>query len=625
MAVNKLDPVSQSFTVEKPTYITKVDLFFATKDNNIPVFLQIRRINDGFPSQQIVSNSQKIIPATDVIESSDATTATTVSFNNPVFLDTGEYALSIGSDSKEYSIYVSELNATDSVSGRKISEQPLIGSLFLSENLSTFTPSLFKDIKCNIYRANFYTNVTANVNLTLDRGYVGASLTSSLDDDPLEAYPGTTTVKVYHFNHGFINDSYVILRNVANANVQGNIGNVVGVLGTTIQDVEFKVGNVKLDSYTIALENAPNVRVRTRFGGSYVKADENIGYSSITPQLSIFSPANTSVVNKVVTTTPATGTGSSYVIDTSLNNLQNGVEKIFDTAKVLASPTNRSYKSANTDSIRYNLTFNTNDNRVSPIIDTKQLGLNFKRNLVNNPSFGATVLSHELNLVSNIGDDNKGLGHKANIVVLNNNIGVISFTAATDKDNANAIINGTFLNVQANTSATDGSGFNNSGLYRVLDVIDGGANIKIAKITGNIETDEANNNVYHIVNSPDFIAEEAPTGGTSYSKYISRQVDFENASTGIKFLLDIAKPAESTVDFYYKTKLAGDNTNMNNIEYKKVANVSITNSLAGEFTQFSKIVDNIDDFNSIVFKIVMNSSNESRIPKIKNLRVISLQ
>ena len=94
MAVNKLDPVSQSFTVEKPTYITKVDLFFATKDNNIPVFLQIRRISDGFPSQQIVSNSQKIIPAVDVNHSDDATTATTVRFNNPVFLDTGEYALS---------------------------------------------------------------------------------------------------------------------------------------------------------------------------------------------------------------------------------------------------------------------------------------------------------------------------------------------------------------------------------------------------------------------------------------------------------------------------------------------------------------------------------------------------
>ena len=155
MILNRLDPVAQSFIVEEPAYITKVDLFFATKDDNIPVFLQLRKIVDNRPSQEVLPFSSTVIPADDVNESDNANVATTVTFSSPVFVDTGEYALTLGSDSKSYTAYVSELNGTDTLSGRRISEQPLVGSLFLSENLKLFQPDLFQDLKVNIYRAKF--------------------------------------------------------------------------------------------------------------------------------------------------------------------------------------------------------------------------------------------------------------------------------------------------------------------------------------------------------------------------------------------------------------------------------------------------------------------------------------
>jgi len=642
MALNRIDPVAQSFIVEEPTYITKVDLFFQSADATIPVFLQLRRIVDNQPGQTILPFSQAHIPAANVLTSDNANVATTVTFSSPIFVDTGEYALSVGSDSRAYNVYVSELNGTDTKTGRRISEQPLIGSLFLSENLKLFQPDLFEDIKVNIYRAKFSTDVTATVPLELSgSGGLGTDITEALEVDPLEVYPGFTTMKVYHFNHGFINDSFVNIKNVSNANIllangSYHIGNVVGLPGNVIQEQDFQISNVKLGSYTINLgaspilsagnggSGMPNVTSRSRFGGGYVRVFENTSYSSITPQNSIFKPANTSVSNKVITTT----LGSTYTVDTTFSEIQNAVQNDFETERTIAGPTNKRRKASGRETFDYRIDMNTDNDRVSPVIDIEQLGVNFKRNLVNEPSF-ATVLKHEFDLISNIGSNNKGVGHKANFYLLSNAIGIINLANINDCNNSNAIINGSILNVSANTTLT-GAGTYNSGLYRVLDVGQGTSSnvrIKVKKITGNavITPDTSNHNVYSIVSTNDFVAEEAAVGGSAYSKYISRQIDFINPSTGVKFFFDVAKPSEASVNIYLKTKLAGDSTNMNTIEYEKVSNVTIQDSLGGEFVQFQKEVNNIDEFNSLVFKIVLGSTDNSKIAKIKNLRAIALR
>lgn len=614
--MNRIDPVAQSFFVEEPTYLTKVDIFFSSKDENIPVFVQIRKNKDDRPGDTILPFSQKVIPAANVFTSANANVATTVTFDSPVFCDIGEYSLTLGSDSRAYNVYVSELNQTDTLSGRRISEQPLVGSLFLSENLKLFQPDLFEDLKVNIHRAKFNTSVTGSVEMDLKaRSTTGSSMIDFLEEDPLEVYPEIKTLKVYHFNHGFVNESFVRFKNVANANVAGAVGNVVGMFGNLIQDVDFQIANVRLDSYTVTLPQIPNVRERTRFGGGQVFIDENTGYSSITPQLSIFKPANTTVTSKAITTTP----GASYTIG-AFEEVQNAVQNDFDTAKVIASQRNESFKTANASTFRYKVEMTTVNDRVSPVIDLEQLGINFKRNLVNEPSY-ASLLKHEFDVTSNTLTP-----HRANIIRLSNNIGVITLANVMDQQNANALVNGTFLNVSSNHTIT-GPATYNEGIYRVLDVIDGGANIKVAKLTGNavITTDEGNANVYSIVSSPNFVSEEASQGGSSFSKYISRQVDFFNPSTGVKFFLDVAKPASANVQFYVKSKLAGDTTNMNEIEYTRVANVDITDSLGGEFVQHQQEVVDLPEFNSLVFKIVMDSTDESQIPKIKNLRVIALQ
>ena len=90
MAYQKLDPLAQSFSIDTPSVITKLDLYFSSKDSTLPVFLQIRKNVNGLPGPDIVPLTQKIIYPSEITTTSNANVATSVSFTNPVFLDTGE-------------------------------------------------------------------------------------------------------------------------------------------------------------------------------------------------------------------------------------------------------------------------------------------------------------------------------------------------------------------------------------------------------------------------------------------------------------------------------------------------------------------------------------------------------
>ena len=630
-----LTHLSQSFFIDEPTFVTKVDLFFQSKDSTIPFKFNIRRNKEGRPTNDVLNFSQVVVDSANVNISSNANVATSVNFAAPVFLDKGEYSLNLGADSRAYNVYVATLNEQDLTLGSTITQQPALGTFFQSENLSSFTPSLFDDLKFTLYRAKFNTGVTARVDIRQKFNEISSDVyDETLETDPLELFKDRSTMKVYHFNHGYANDSFVHIDNIANtySNVRtisgatdflgggDEGGNIFGLDGNVFTQ-GLQISNVKLNSYTVDL-GAGKIPVltepRTRFGGPSVSIGKNIAYTTILPRISTFNAGNATINHKIKQTT----LGTTYTKDTDFITIKNLVDNKFDEEKVIASLINKDKKQNNVLSLDYVIEMSTNNDRVSPLIDNQQIGIQLRRDLIDNTTYSATVFEHELTTLSNTLTP-----HRANITRTSNGIGIINLANVMDMNNANAVINGTILNVQANTTQTNGSGANNSGLYRVIDIFAGSASnvsIKVAKLSGDIENDVNNSNVYSIVTSNDFVTEEAATGGTTYSKYITREVTFNNPSTGLRFLVDAAVPLNSNLDFYIKTKLAGDNTNLRDIEYKKVTGVVIPNSLEGEFVEVNHQIDDIDAFNSVIFKIVFNAASTTNAPKIKNFRLIAV-
>ena len=90
------DPLAQTFTVNDTSgiFITSVDCFFQTKDDELPVTLQIRTVETGLPTSKILPFSVVVKDPSEVNLSEDGSAATTFTFDSPIYLQ-GEtrYAL----------------------------------------------------------------------------------------------------------------------------------------------------------------------------------------------------------------------------------------------------------------------------------------------------------------------------------------------------------------------------------------------------------------------------------------------------------------------------------------------------------------------------------------------------
>jgi len=142
-------------------FIDKVRVCFKTKDETQPIVLQIRPTNNGYPSSGIiypfgeVSLTPNKVNITDSPSLDDATKYTEFVFDAPIFLQPGEHSFVLLTNSNKYEAYVAEMGKLDLIGGKQISEQPYAGSLFISQNASTWTPDQNSDIMFRIYRKVF--------------------------------------------------------------------------------------------------------------------------------------------------------------------------------------------------------------------------------------------------------------------------------------------------------------------------------------------------------------------------------------------------------------------------------------------------------------------------------------
>ena len=237
-----VDPLAQTFLIEDSTleggvFLTKIDIFFFTRDEEIPVALDIRTVVNGNPTQTVLPFSKVVKQADDVFTSTDASKPTTFTFKAPVFLPyRTEHAMVLTSDSNQYKVFISLLgnDAIDAAHvGEKISEQPYIGVLFKSQNASTWTPSQYEDLMFKIYRAEFTLPSTAAPSrLLLENGELGESNggTLNLMNNPFKTTANSDTIRVFHSNHGMQSPlNYVKIDGAISEIADGQITNNGGI------------------------------------------------------------------------------------------------------------------------------------------------------------------------------------------------------------------------------------------------------------------------------------------------------------------------------------------------------------------------------------------------------------
>ena len=159
-AVRAFDPLAQTFFIVTDQFpeglcLISLDLYFKTKDDNMPVMVDIVTTQTGFPSGTVVPFSEVVKNPADVSVSSTGATKTTFTFPGPVYLMPGEYAIRIRSNSIGYEAWVGEMGENLLGTTRKISKQPHMGVLFKSQNASTWQQDQNLDLAFVLNRAEY--------------------------------------------------------------------------------------------------------------------------------------------------------------------------------------------------------------------------------------------------------------------------------------------------------------------------------------------------------------------------------------------------------------------------------------------------------------------------------------
>lgn len=159
-----MKPIAQTFIINEPTsgveavFLTKLDLYFQSKSSTFGVEVQIRETDNGVPTRKVVPYGTKVVEASQVTVSSDASQATTFEFKTPVLLRTNEqYAIVIVpiGGNPDYNVWIGALSGNDVSTNTPINTNNQNGSLFISSNDLNFTAIQSESIKYTAYIANF--------------------------------------------------------------------------------------------------------------------------------------------------------------------------------------------------------------------------------------------------------------------------------------------------------------------------------------------------------------------------------------------------------------------------------------------------------------------------------------
>ena len=164
------DPVAESFLVANEdggVFVDSIDLYFWSKDDeSTPVRVEIRTMLNGYPTTTEIPMASRMLYPDEVSTSSNGSVSTRFTFADPIYLmNQTEYCFVVISDSLKYNMFISELGENDLATGTYIGEQPYLGSLFTSQNNTTWTAEQLKDIKFQMNKCAFETTGNLQINM----------------------------------------------------------------------------------------------------------------------------------------------------------------------------------------------------------------------------------------------------------------------------------------------------------------------------------------------------------------------------------------------------------------------------------------------------------------------------
>lgn len=666
------DAVAQSFFtygVNGGIFVTSLELYFKSKDNFLPVWVELRELVNGFPSKNFISPySTAYVNAANVTVSSTATASTKFTFPKMIYLPQDkEYCFVVRSRSNNYELWASRIGEVAQDTNKVVTEQPFTGSLFKTDNNITWSTEQLEDIKFKLNRANFDTNVEAVVRMQLNANPVvsdGTRLQTMIESNVI--------VVDFPHKHGLDTNSKIRL-------ACDTAGKYNGVSGSLLNG-SFNVFKIITD-YSAAF-NVPGAEFTSTgpivYGGrvNHISVTNGgSGYSSTTlPTVTISAPNETGtqatavavVENGEIVRITVTNQGTGYtgpVTVTITSGIGSGATAFALNSAKIGVSTNRVYQSF-TPSLSYSKPPST---EIASVLETTlgrfeggslnnyvsggeyniKLGTN---NALNNNFLLASRYNEQTNMSDNpscvfemqLSSENSNLSpvidmNSSNFVFYNNKINDL----LPDEDITSTSPVGSIDTV---TITNGGSGYTSPPIVRVL----GGTGAKLtARISGGAVT------AINIVNPgtnffkapvivfdgggatvkaaatatiTKFNSELMAKNGSAFTKYVTKAQLLEVLSTSAKVYVTAYSNRDSSFEVYLKTSLSSSSIPHDDNNWRQLTcDVSRNKSeKPGQEFEYEFSADELPSFDVYSLKIVLRTLTPWDSPYVSNYRAIIL-
>lgn len=646
---------------EEGIFLTKVDLFFAQKHPTLGFWIEIREMDSGGDiTRNAVPLSEVWVESSDprYVVSDDASLATTIEFECPIFLyNNVQYALvihTIGLNPDTY-IWISRLTEKELGTENRLSQRPLTGTFYTTNNNLNWDIVPDVDLKVNLYRASFTTNVEGAA--YLGQKPIERLILDNISDD-FDVYGETLvgnqrlTLSSSSMTELLVNDILIGNTSAGNSKVIAYSGSVATVASTKFQSGErvfryygannvnsgtsaiistVRQGSGYIEKYTVT-SASKTLDVEASNGQFYI-GDTVYGMTSNATATVIgiansrysvvdFEPSyikfNKTGISFEMKATSNTGTQDSTFIPIDDNeNFYFPVEKaILSRSFEIASS---SLNGAPSNNVQAKLV--TQSEYVTPILDVGRTHTVFVDNIVNANTYKENYTGLTITL------SDAALANVGNVLV--NNITLANSTIISKTGNQVVITVpttdytvGTVLEIRDNVNSTNAKV--------------GSSAVTVNKIVGDTKT---------------------PTGGALINKYISKPVvlaDGQDAED-ILVIMTAYRPITTDVGVWIRLLNAEDGDSYSNIPWYKMEMVDDTAySTSGDRNDFreytfkfpaSMMTGNtgtnttpntvvqytnsqgtlFSGFKIFSLKIGLTATNSAIVPRVADLRAIAVQ
>lgn len=669
------DPLAQSFFtfgVDGGCWVTGLDLYFQTKDTTLPVWVELRTMKNGFPTETLATpHSKCVIQASAVAISQNASLPTRFTFEKMVYLSQdSDFCFVIRSNSKSYNVWTAKLGEKSIETGKTVFEQPYNGSLFKSENNYTWSPEQNEDIKFVLYKAQFNTAVQSTLKFGLDINSRTLSSTafSTLEDSPY-------VFAQLSFQHGLDINSKIAIGCDVTSTYNGIPGSLL--------NGEHQVFSV-LSEYVIGfvVTGANATKSGSILTGGKVSDiqidDEGTGYTIDQPPTILITGDGVNAVaspvisNGKIIDILVTNNGSGYTTPPLVSFVGLVGAGASGTAII------DEYFNVTTNATYHTVGFNTSmlsppGSKITSTLKTTQGS--YEGGSVANYSAGQTYdiqLDKENKLNSNCMIASR---YNENLLMGNNRSAELEIKFSSNNKNVSpvldmSVLKGLFVANSINNQKMEvvespesrgsvatiqlvngGSGYTYTPDVLIYDGIGVGATATATVVGGVVTTLILDTNGSGYLYNPkvkfvpptsgltpptteatavttitEFNSELHTDLGRALSRYVTKRQTLQAPANGIKVFVEAYSNSQSSFEFYARTSLSIDGTAHDSREWTQLkCDISRNKSTEiGQAKEYEFYLDDISDFDVFSFKIVLRTLTPWDPPVINNYRAIML-